>query len=239
MALGALSAGIVRAAQGESFLDAFYQGGAGGGVAYLGKYISVQQAPGVALLGRQTAALGASITRSAITGSGAFERLAFPLGPFRIHRSAAGTRLTMDLPTVAGTIYGLSRPGARFDLGRSLATGALVFEVESIRRERSNQQIVGMAIGGTILFRPDPRFLISNAEIMAHEVIHVLQHDFMATALSSPFEEWLTAKLPGPFAGGLQYLDLGAHLALRAVPAMLGTESRNAPWEREAYFLVP
>lgn len=238
-ALGGLSAGIVRAARGESFRDAFFLGAAGGGITYFGKYVAAQQSPGAGLIGRQAAGLGASLTRNAITGSGSFERLSLPLGPILIHYSAAGTRLTLDLPTVAGTIYGLSRPGSRFDLKKSLATGAVVFEVESIRRQRDGEFILGMAIGGVILYRTDPHFYYSQDEIIAHEVVHVVQHDFAEISFSSPFEEWLATKLPGPLARPLRYLDLGSHMMLRVLPEVLGVDSRDAPWEREAYFLVP
>lgn len=238
MALGGLSAGIVRAARGDSFRDGFYRGAAGGGIAYLGKYITTTQTPGIALVGRQTAAFGASITRSALTGSGPFDRLSFPLGPVWIHRSDSGTKVTLDLPTVAGTIYGLTREGSRFDLGRSLATGAVVFQVDHIRRQ-GTQQVLGTAIGGAILYRPDPHLFFSIDEIMAHEVIHVLQHDYVATAISSPFEGWLSGRLPGPLARPLRYLDLGSYMLLWALPGALGVASRDAPWEREAYFMVP
>lgn len=238
-AIGGVAAGVVRAARGESFWAGFTRGAAGGGIVYLGKFIGTHDLPAIGLVGRQTAALGATITRSAMSGGGTFEHLTFPLGPIKIHRASAGTRLTIDLPTVVGTIYGLTRSGARFDPGRSLATGAVVFEVDSIHSRESGWLSLGRTIGGTIFHRPPPHYLVSTREIMAHELVHVIQHDFAMIAFSAPFESWLADRLPAPLARPLRHLDLGSHAALQALPGALGVNRRKTPWEREAYFLVP
>lgn len=238
-ALGGVAAGVVRAARGESFWTGFTRGAAGGGIVYLGKFIGTHDLPAIGLVGRQTAALGATITRSAMSGGGAFDHLTFPFGPVKIHRDSAGTRLTIDLPTVIGTIHGLTRSGARFDPGRSLATGAVVFEVDSIHSRESGWLALGRTIGGTIFHRSPPHYRVSSGEIMAHELVHVIQHDFATITLSVPFESWLADRLPTPLARPLRHLDLGSHMMLQALPGALGVDRRKTPWEREAYFLVP
>jgi hypothetical protein len=238
-AIGGVTAGLVRAAHGDNFWEGFVRGAAGGGVVYLGKFIGSHDFPGIGLVGRQTAALGASVTRNALTGVGTFDHLTIPLGPIRIHRDTAGTRLTVDLSTVVGTIYGLSSPGSRFDLGRSLATGAVVFQVDSIRNRSPERDPLGRAVGGAILYRPTPSYhSITTGEIMGHEIVHVIQHDFALTTLSAPLEGWLAGRLRGPIARPLRYLDLGSHALLQAIPGVLGVDPLTTPWEREAYFLV-
>jgi hypothetical protein len=236
-ALGALSAGVVRAARGESFWDGFYRGGAGGGIAYLGRYIAVQDLLGAGLIGRQTTALGASITGNAITGSGTFERLTFPLGPVRIHRSPSGARVTLDLLTIAGTIHGLTRSGSKFDLHRSLESGTITFRADSIPGGLDGYTRMGKAIGGTVFYRRSYSYRLRH-EIIAHETVHVLQHDFAGIALGSPFESWLADRMPAPIAKPLRYLDLGSYSVLRLIPLAFGVTGPDTPWEREAYFLV-
>jgi hypothetical protein len=237
-ALGAFSAGITRAIRGDSFWVGFSRGAAGGGLSYLGKYMATGDIAGVELFARQATALGASITHNAITGQGTFETLTFPLGPLRIHRSPAGPRLTVDLLTVGGTIYGLSRPGAKLDLGRSLATGTIHVEVARFGGGSDGERLKGKAVGGTVLYRrEDDRY--HRRVVITHEMIHVLQHDFAAVAFSSPFEGWLAARLPAQFAKPLQYLDLGSYAAVQMLPMIMGMKVREIPWEREAYFLVP
>ncbi len=228
----------MRAIRGDSFWAGFHRGAAGGGIAYLGKFVGSQQSPGAWLIGRQTAALGAAITRDAITGAGTLETLTFPLGPVRIHRTPSGPHLTLDLATVAGTIFGFSRPGARLDLGRSLATGAIVIEVDEVRRQNGNFTTLGTAIGGAITFQRDNYHTGRTHEIIAHEVVHVLQHDFAAIAFGSPLESRLSEKLPAPLRKPVRYLDLGTYNALWLLPRAFGVSRRDSPWEKEAYFLV-
>lgn len=237
-ALGAVSAGIVRVARGESFWEGFYPGAAGGGVSYLGKFVATHETPGAGLIGRQTAALGGSITRNAIAGRGTFETLTFPIGPISIHHGRSSPRITVDLLTVAGTIYGLTQPGAKLDLGRTLSTGAIVFEVGRMPRSTDDRRILGQAIGGTILYRRELYPTVQLSDIVAHETIHVLQHDFAAIAFAAPFEDWLRTRLPAPLAAPLEYLDFSSYMPLRLIPNVMGMRGRDAPWEREAYFLV-
>lgn len=239
VALGAITAGVVRAIQGESFWSGFSRGGAGGGIAYLGKYMTTRDFSGARFLGRQTAAVGASISYNALTGRGTFETLTFPLGPVRLHHSPEGRRLTIDLVTVGGVFYALSRPGAELDLGRSLASASIVFRVDTIRRGESGSTVLGRAVGGVVIYREFYKALPEfNNMIIAHEMVHVLQHDYAGIALGSAFEGWLTEKLPDPVAKPLRYVDLGTYAALKLVPLAFGTNGRDTPWEREAYFLV-
>lgn len=236
-AIGGLAAGVVRAARGESFRDGFLQGAAGGGIGYLGKYIATTELPAAWWVGRQTAAIGASITRAALTGEDAFQTLTFPVGPVRIHRDTSGTRFTLDALTLGGAIYGMTRPGAKLDLRETLATGALVFEVDRIREQSSNTEVLGTAVGGAVLHRGSV-FHYRAREILAHEFVHVLQHDFAATAFADPFEGWLAGKAPGPLALPLRYLDLGTHTVLKVFVTAIGMTGHDSPWEQEAYFLV-
>jgi len=239
MAIGAVSAGVVRALKGESFWRGFVRGGAGGGIAYLGKYLATQDFAGSRLVGRQTAAVGASITYNALTGRGTFETLTFPFGPFRFHHTPDGNRVTIDLVTVGGIIYALSRPGAMFDLENTLATSSIVFSADTIRRRANGNDVLGRAVGGVVIYQGAASMLtdIRNS-IIDHEMVHVLQHDYAGITLGSAFEGWLAGKLPEGIGKPLRYFDLGTYSVLELIPRALGIEERDTPWEREAYFLV-
>lgn len=238
-AVGALTAGVVQYATGGSFETGFLRGAAGGGLTYAGKLFSTRHTFGAKLIGRQTAAIGASVTRNAITGAGPLERLSLPLGPIRINLSSEESWVTLDLPTLVGAVYGMTRPGSEFNLGESLATGTLVFEVDLIRPDRNNHRILGNAIGGTVLYRRDPLSVVPVEDIIAHEMIHVIQNDFEAIAFGTPFEEWAIQWLPKSIASPMRHLDLGTQMVIRTIPKLAGVESRDAPWEREAHFMVP
>lgn len=239
IALGAITAGVTRAIKGEPFWSAIGKGGAGAGIAYLGKYVATQDFTGAKLLGRQTAALGASVTYNAVTGRGIFETLTFPLGPVRIHRTPEGSRVTIDLLTAAGIFYAYTRPGGMIDLPRTVATGTIVVLADSIRRGEGGAGVVGRTVGGVIIYRTGHEISEEMEEaILRHEMVHVLQHDYAGITIGSPFEGWLIGKMPEDVAERLRDFDFGTYALLKLVPFALGIRGRDVPWEREAYFLV-
>lgn len=239
VALGALTAGVVRAIQGESFWSGFTRGGAGGGISYLGKYMATRDFAGARFLGRQTAAVGASVSYNALTGRSTFETLTFPLGPVRLHHSPEGRKITIDLVTVGGIFYALSRPGAELDLSRSLASASIIFRADAISGGGAGSTVLGRAVGGVVIYRSIYEGLPElNNMIIAHEMVHVLQHDYAGIALGSALEGWLADQLPEEAAKPLRYFDLGSYAVLKLVPLALGIRGRDTPWEREAYFLV-
>lgn len=239
MALSAVSVGLIRAIKGESFWQGFTRGGAGGGISYLGKYLATQDFAGARLLGRQTSAVGASITFNALTGRGTLETLSLPFGPFRFQHTPEGNRLTVDLVTVAGIAYALSRPGARLDLETSISTATIVFSADTIRRSKSENTVIGRTVGGVVIYHSAfTPFSVMRDLVLAHEMVHVMQHDYAGITMGAAFEGWLANKLPEPLAKPLRYIDLGTYTVIELIPPVLGIDDRDTPWEKEAYFLV-
>lgn len=238
VALGAVTGGVGRVIQGGDFWDGFSIGGLGGGISYLGKYVAAQDFSGSHLLGRQTAALGASINYNAMTGRGALETLSFPIGPVRLHHSPEGRRVTIDLITVGGAIYAASRSGSEFDLKRSLLSSGLVFSAEKIGSTDPNRTVLGRTVGGVVLYRrgyesrPDLQRMI-----ISHEMVHLLQHDYAGISIGSAFEGWLVDKLPDRVAGPLRHFDFGSYTLFKAIPSALGISYEKSLWEHEATFL--
>jgi hypothetical protein len=148
-------------------------------------------------------------------------------------------RVSIDLPTTVGAIYAVTLPGAKFDLGRSLSTGSVVFGARALRRDLVDGLGIGMAIGGTIVYRlreyQSPGEI---HEIIAHEAVHVSQHDYGMTAFGDPFEGWLAGKAPTRLGAPLRALDFGSYASIKLLVNALGITDRDTPWEREAYFLV-
>jgi hypothetical protein len=193
--LGGLAAGVQRVLHHGSFAEGFTRGALGGGVSYLGKRAAVARFSGAGFLGREVNAVGASITRNAALGVGILDTLVLPVGPvlaFVDPRHVRSSRLRLDLNQAYWLAYGLTEKRLKLDWARTLSAGAPVFQATRQVKERG-KTTDGLMVGGMVVMSPS---LGANTEdVFAHERVHVLQRDFIETALGVPLEGWATAKL--------------------------------------------
>ncbi|MGK2963533.1 MAG: hypothetical protein ACSLFK_15540 [Gemmatimonadaceae bacterium] len=197
------------------------RGSAGGGGVFLGKCLIAQQRPLADWVGRGVAAVGSSIVSNAAAGRGSFEVVALPVGPFRVYRDnkARRTRVKLDLPTALASGYFSLRPNTSFRIETSLRHGILAFE--------DSVNWTARQAAGTVLLKPDPA-----DERVAHELTHIAQYDFVATAWQAPLERTLLGFVPGGSTIH-RYVDLGVLLPLwAALNAIVPVQDR--PWEKEA-----
>jgi hypothetical protein len=234
-ALGALTAAIRARSAGRSVWHAVRQGAEGGALCYVGKRIIGTDVPAVGLLGREVAALGASMVRTAGDGQGLLTTAVLPVGPVRVYLGESpdeGGRpgrlhVRLDLAGSLALVYMATRPGARFDLGASVLAGAPLFDnILGWAPEHLGDEINGViGIAG-----PGSRVAI------AHELVHVTQYDATFIAWSEPAERALAPLVPG---GGVvhRYVDVDLNVPLWAL-ADFYVPDTEAPWEREAVLVT-
>lgn len=235
-AVGGLSAGIGRTLKGESFWAGFRDGLPGGAVQYGGKVLGSRRFPGAGLAGRQVAALGSSMVHNAGRGAGALDQMVLPLGPARLYldsRSPEDSRVKLDLLTVVGTAYALAH-GGRFDAPSSISSGAMVMvlpdEFDPWRRPAA-------AFAGVIMHREEMVHDLDRPEVLAHEGVHVMQHDFGQTVWSEPGERWLGERIGGMAALITRHVDLGLYKAVQRPITYYYVPIPYNLWEQEALFL--
>jgi len=240
-AIGGLTSGVRAKLSGRPVGRAFLQGALGGAVAYGGKRIIGSGRYGMGLLGREIAAVGASVVRNAGEGRSPMAGLVLPVGPIRFyinepHADGVGrsaVRLRLDVATTIGIGYYLTRPGAKLDLAATVSAGAPVFT--NLRPGKGPIHIAEQAGGVVALVSGLSGFQRERA--ITHEVIHVAQYDFAFVVWSAPAERALWRATFGDQRGLGRYLDLGLNEPVRI---MLGQfiPHANRPWEREASLLT-
>lgn len=235
--IGGLTAGALQGFRGGSFKDAFVRGALGGAGVYAGKVISVSRSPGAGLLGRQVAAIGASVSRNAAEGRPALERVVLPVGPAYVRMDfSGGVRGNVTLDVLAlGTlgVLALSDYPASVDWASTLSSGAFVFEVED---ETGPREWAARHLAGAILVRREGApGVVSRAASLAHERVHVLQYDQSFILWGDPAERAFFSRLP------YQQVTSRVSLSLQSVATMgLGfvIPYHQQPWEVEAHFLA-
>ena len=195
LGLGALTGGVLQALKGGSFKDGFVRGALGGAVMYAGKRTAARRSWGAGLMGREIHAVGVSMVRNASDGEPSFARLFLPLGPLPVRATlmtGGGVRMQPQLDLMAAwwLAGGVLGSGLGLDLGHSVSSGAPVFQADQRWLDRSDPDVQGLAIARTI-FLGDPAlappFAAPQADVLAHERVHVLQQDFLLTAWGDPF----------------------------------------------------
>lgn len=241
-AIGGLTAGVLRHARGESFWRGFLGGALGGGVSYGGKRISGERFRGAGFLGRETAAVGASIVQNAAESRGLLDQVILPVGPVRMYvdRTAkTPLRAKVDLAGLVSTAYAAAQPNSRLDIAASLSAGAPVFYL----RPRYDGPTIhaGAHHAGVIRLRSESTSWseVSRRQLIlaqAHEQVHVAQYDFSFIVWSEPVERRLLSLVPGGDRMH-RYVDLGLNVgAWAGLNALIDYEDR--PWEKEATFLT-
>ncbi len=245
--IGALTGGVLQKLKGGSFKDGFARGALGGAMGYAGKRIAVQNFWGAGLLGREINAVGVSVVRNASDGRPTFSRLFLPLGPLPLRATldlSNGLQVQpqLDLSAMGWLTYGLLETRLMLDGGKSLSSGAVVFQADRRRILDSGRTVGGFAVARSI-FLSDPLAFPGTgdwATVVAHERVHVLQQDFVLSAWSQPLADLALYRLPGGRA-------VSRYVAVDALDWVVGTvmsivssspDLDRFPTELEAHFLA-
>jgi hypothetical protein len=227
--LAGATAGVRRYLHGSSFWDGFARGAFGGAVSYAGRRVSGERFAGAGLLGREVAAVGASMVVNASEGRGLLETVTLPIGPLRLHVDRSAPRplqAKLDLAGVVAIAY-VATQASSVDWRSSLSSGAPVFVV------RDQSLSGGRQIAGVVQLRDDTPDVME--ESLAHERIHVAQYDFASLVWNRPAER---ALLHGSPSGSWvsRHLDLGLHLPVQGILNLV-VPYQDRPWEWEAHVL--
>ena len=197
LALGALSAGLGAWLSDRSFSDAFARGALGGAIGYAGKRIVVTEWPFGPALGRSVAAAGNSIITSAYRGSRLLDSLQIPVGFMRLTfptNRPALPNVELNLRGLAATLFAATQPDLSLDWGRSLAALTPVFDAQRSRIRSNDRFVDGLAIASVVLLDGSP--LGQSDRVFRHEMVHILQHDFMDMVWDRPAETWARQQIP-------------------------------------------
>lgn len=236
--VGGLTAGLWQELSGGSFREGFAGGALGGSVQYAGKRLAAESFPGGGFLGRQVASIGTSMVRNTSDARPLLDSLRLAVGPLRLHlspRTPARPRLEANLHELYWTTYGLAEGRFALDLGKSLSSGTAVFRSDRQLLDSRDRRLRGATVGGTVFL--SPLDAATSQHVLAHEMTHVLQLDFLHHAWFGRLEDHLARKLPG--RGLVDRVDYDAvFIGLQSTGfALGGRDILNAPLEAEADFL--
>jgi len=234
-ALGGITAAAGhRGSHKTSIWKAAARGSLAGTAVFVGKRLIAEENPVSWWAGRELSAIGSSEVLNAAQGRAILSRVALPVGPVRIYLSRdSGSFLSakLDLATVIGSGFLATRRENKFGWRESLATGAPVFISSTTTAEAGTQSAGTITISR---FLPDGFFpgFQRKRGVLAHELIHTTQYDFLALSIGNPIEENLTRKFR-PLHQVHRYVDFGI-----LVPVQSGLNAlipaRYRPWEKEA-----
>ena len=237
-ALGGFSAAMFALARGKNPWRAALMGFGGGVVMGAGKQVAGRRFDGAGLIGRQLAALGTSVVRSASEDTTV---LIVPVGPmtFEVRPAAADrVRPRVNLVSTGTVLYYVIRDDTRIDVSASLSAGAPVFRFPTETVATRDGIIFGRMDFGTIVLGATPSVLDAQRRMtLPHEAIHVVQYDFLDQALSLPPERAILRKL-GLSPGFLRHVDLGAISVMLAGVLQMHMDYEDRPWERESVILT-
>ena len=237
--IGGLSAGAGNAAAGRSFWTGFVKGSGGGAVVFAGKRVIAEKGAIASWAGRLIAAAGSSQVRNAGAGRRMMEELVFPVGLARLYVTTKDrTRFAakLDLTAAIGTIAMSQRPGASFDPAASVTHGAIIFTSPWLENDAPAALRLGVIRVFDIPLPVEGEPVVKSA-VIAHELVHAAQYDFISIAWSEPLEKWaLSRNRAGKVVH--RYVDFSALTYLwTGMHALLPADRR--PWEREAISLAP
>lgn len=237
IALGGVTAAAFAAVRGKPVLPALAGGAAGGAVAFTGRAVSGRGWSGAGFVGREVSAVGASMIANASHGSGLLSSLSLPVGPITLHiqrdSGTSSVHASVDVLATAFTAYAVASRDYRFDLRATLAAGAPVFNAPEVAEDRYWR---GGMVAGVILMRYG-RDYDGWRQVLAHEQVHVAQHDLSARVWGEPLESALLGLLPRGQAMA-RHLDFGLDFVVWAGVHVMLNNHQSAPWEREARLLA-
>jgi hypothetical protein len=237
-ALGGFSAAMFALARGKNPWRAALVGFGGGVAMGAGKQVAGQRFDGAGLMGRQLAAFGTSVVRSASEDTMV---VILPVGPmtFEVRPSAVDrVRPRVNLVGTATLLYYVVRADTRLDMAATLSAGAPVFRFPTETVSTRDGIIFGRMDFGTIVLGRTPLVQgVQRRMTLPHEAIHVVQYDFLEQALSLPPERAILRKL-GASEGFLRHVDLGAISVMLAGVLQMHMDYDDRPWERESVLLT-
>lgn len=237
-ALGGFSAGMYALVRGKNPWRAALMGFGGGVVMGGGKQLAGTGFYGSGLLGRQLAAVGTSLVRSASEDT---MLVLVPVGPmtFEVRPQAADrVRSRVNVVGSATVLYYVIRSDTRIDLGATLSAGAPVFRFPTETVTTRDGIIFGRMDFGTIVLGTPASALDEDRRMtLPHESIHVVQYDFLEHALTLPPERAILRKL-GVGERFLRHVDIGIVSVLLAGVLQMHMDYDERPWEREAVILT-
>jgi hypothetical protein len=237
-ALAGFASGMYALARGKNPWRAAVQGFGGGIIMGAGKQIAGRRLDGAGFVGRQVAAVGTSLVRSASEDTLV---MLLPLGPMTLEvrpRAVDRVRPRVNLVAAGTVLYYVIRDDTRFDLGSSLSAGAPVFRFPTETVTSRDGVIFGRMDFGTIVMGADPvMWSESRRMTLPHEAIHVVQYDFMEHALTLPPERAFL-RMVGVSEGIRRHVDTGLLSALLAGVLQMHMDYDDRPWEREAVILT-
>lgn len=173
----------------SSLRKAMVAGLVGGSLMCAGKVVLSTGASGTSFWARQLNAAGSGITASGGNWEDLSEHLWFPVGPFAISSSLT---VRVDLSSAAVLVYGVARRDLKLDYRSSLGTGAAVFR-HTAALELAGRKVEGLESHGVIFIAElEPRHF---KRTLAHELVHVLQSDFLKIAVAFPIERSIRSEL--------------------------------------------
>jgi hypothetical protein len=174
---------------------AFAKGALGGIIQYSGKRVAAADWDAAPALGRVLASTGASMVQQASLGGSLLDSIRVPVGPIRFSvslRAGLHPRVSTSAFDLALLAQALANDHLELDWNRSFSSLAPVF-VTRDRLLRSNGDLVrGITQGHLIVLdgvQPGA------TESFSHEVIHVVQNDFMEVVWDRAVEDWVRGKL--------------------------------------------
>ena len=241
-ALGSLTVAIGHVFRSrQPSLGKLATGAAAGTAVFAGKAIAADRRWYAGLAGRQLASIGGSAIQNVASGRGYADRALLPWGPLRFHVERSPSlkvRAKVDVAGVVAAVIGVTGDDLEVDLGKSLQYGTVILR-NTGQTEGGNA--VGSHLGGVIRYRTQTAFSgAATTEIVdaiiSHELVHVIQSDFLFNAWASPIESYALGKSRAGKAIN-RYVDLGVHVPFAAwLNGVVEYSSR--PWEREAVSLV-
>ena len=203
-----------------------------------GKQVASRPFDGAGLVGRQLAAVGTSVVRSASEDT---MLVLVPMGPVTLEvrpRAVDRVRPRVNLVAAGTVLYYVIRADTRIDLGATLSAGTPVFRFPTETVSTRDGIIFGrMDFGTIILGTPVSALDEVRRMTLPHESIHIVQYDFLEHALSLPPERAILRKL-GVGEGFLRHFDIGAVSVVLAGVLQMQMNYNDRPWEREAVFLT-
>lgn len=239
--LAGLTAGVVQRWRGGSFEEAFARGALGGAGIYAGKRIAAEDFAGAGLLGREVAAVGASVARNALDGLPPLDRLILPLGPARLHlRRGRSPGVRLDAIALGWIAWAVAERELDFDIGESLSAGAPVFRTRGTILSFGDDSVhaAGVTAAGVVVLSRVPGYGEAfERRSSAHERVHVIQQDQLFTLWVDPAEEWALERWRFTRAAG-RWVDFNLSTELLRTFGRLFPEHAERPWELESIFLA-
>jgi hypothetical protein len=210
------------------------QGAAGGALMSIGRQVAATPFNGSGFVGREISATGVSLTA---TSGESKTTLSLPVGPVSLECSADSFDWRINAAEFIAIVGFSISPNTRFDLSKSLSSGAAVFEDRRSGFGRSgNFDITAVTQLGTIRLSGSAFGFSGKANVIYHENVHILQDDYFEEAIGLPVEREAIQHVP--FGRRfLRHLDLGLTGPMLE-GAMSGIPYHSRPWEREAYSLT-